>query len=72
MAYATAHNASAPTGLLGRIEGFIEGRREALAKRRVYRETLRELQALSNRDLADLGISPANLHSVAYQAAYGA
>ncbi len=71
MAYATAHN-TAHSGILGRIEAFIEARRVAVAKRRVYRQTLRELQALSARDLADLGIAPSMLRSVAYEAAYGA
>ncbi|MCO6381423.1 DUF1127 domain-containing protein [Oceanicola sp. 502str15] len=57
---------------MGRIEAFFEARRENAAKRRVYRQTLRELQALSNRDLADLGIAPSMIRSVAFQAAYGA
>ena len=71
MAYATAQN-TAHSGIVGRIEAFIEARREASAKRRVYNQTLRELQALTNRDLADLGIARSNIRSVAYQAAYGA
>ncbi|SIO01650.1 DUF1127 domain-containing protein [Vannielia litorea] len=71
MAYATAQN-TAHTGIIGRIEAFIEARREAAAKRRVYRQTLRELQTLTSRDLADLGIAPSMIRSVAYQAAYGA
>ncbi|MFY0635718.1 MAG: DUF1127 domain-containing protein [Vannielia sp.] len=71
MAYATAQN-TATTGIMGRIEAFFEARRENAAKRRVYRQTLRELQALSNRDLADLGIAPSMIRSVAFQAAYGA
>lgn len=41
------------------------------AQRKVYRDTLRELEGLTDRDLADLGMHRANIKSVAYQAAYG-
>lgn len=41
------------------------------AKRKVFRETLAELQSLSNRDLADLGLNASTLRSVAHEAAYG-
>lgn len=39
------------------------------ARKKVYRETLNELRALSDRDLSDLGLSRANIHSVAWEAA---
>jgi len=41
---------------------------EKHAQRRVMRSTLRELSALSNRDLADIGTSRAGLISLAYEA----
>ena len=41
------------------------------AKNRLYRQTLDELQVLSNRELADLGMNRANLKSIAHEAAYG-
>lgn len=44
----------------------------SLAKRRAYRSTVRELSALSSRDLADMGIHRADIHDIAQQAAYGA
>ena len=44
---------------------------ERYAKHRVYRNTLEELQALTGRELADLGMTRGNLKSVAYEAAYG-
>lgn len=44
----------------------------SLAKRRAYRSTVRELSALSSRDLADMGIHRADIHTIARQAAYGA
>lgn len=43
---------------------------EAAEKRRVYRTTLRELEQLNNRDLADLGISRSSIKRLAYEAAY--
>ncbi|MDU9002549.1 DUF1127 domain-containing protein [Sedimentitalea todarodis] len=48
-------------GLLTRIQSY-----------RVYRRTLHELSALSDRDLADLGLRRSILKRVAYQAAYEA
>ena len=44
---------------------------DASARRKVYRTTLAELDSLSNRDLADLGLSRSMLKSVALEAAYG-
>jgi uncharacterized protein YjiS (DUF1127 family) len=37
----------------------------------MYYTTLRELQALTNRDLADLGLCRSNIKSIAYEHAYG-
>ena len=47
------------------------GLRADYAKWRVYRNTIAELAALSNRDLADLGLSRSMISSVAHEAAYG-
>lgn len=44
---------------------------EALAKRRVYRTTVAELNQLSNRELADLGIARSAIRGIATEAAYG-
>ena len=41
------------------------------AKRKVYRTTLAELEVLSTRDLADLGIARSSIRAIAYEAAYG-
>lgn len=41
------------------------------AKRKVFRTTLSELESLSSRDLADLGISRSMIKGIAYEAAYG-
>jgi uncharacterized protein YjiS (DUF1127 family) len=40
------------------------------ASRRVYNTTLNELGALSNRDLADLGIARSEVRRIAWEAAY--
>lgn len=46
--------------------------REARAKRSVYAQTVRELSALDNRELDDLGISRYGIEEIAYQHVYGA
>lgn len=45
---------------------------ERFAKYREFRATQNELQSLSGRELADLGINRANIKSVSYEAVYGA
>ena len=44
---------------------------EKAAKRKMYRTTLSELSALTNRDLADLGVSRSMIKGIAFEAAYG-
>lgn len=55
----------------GAIAKFLANARNHMARRAVYRQTLRELGELSNRELADLGLSRSNIRSVAYEAAWG-
>ncbi|MFD1882322.1 DUF1127 domain-containing protein [Paracoccus pacificus] len=64
-----APNAS---GFFGRLATTIEHLNEFRAKRAVYRQTVRELNELSDRDLADLGLHRSSIRSVAREAAYGA
>ncbi|PTV97087.1 uncharacterized protein DUF1127 [Rhodobacter aestuarii] len=45
--------------------------REALARRKVYRQTLSELRSLSERELNDLGMHRSMLTRIALEAAYG-
>jgi uncharacterized protein YjiS (DUF1127 family) len=54
-----------------RMHGLFAQLGDALARRRVYRRTLEELRQLSDRELADLGISRMNIADVAREAAYG-
>ncbi|MFD1343745.1 DUF1127 domain-containing protein [Litorisediminicola beolgyonensis] len=65
MAYAT-HISSAPTG---RFETFTASLRTALQRRRVFSRTLKELSALSDRELADLGLHRSMLRRIAQEAA---
>ena len=43
----------------------------ARAQRKIYLATINELDALSNRDLSDLGLSRSMIKGVALEAAYG-
>ena len=56
-------------------EGFwqapMAAAREAWTRYRVYNRTLTELNALSSRDLDDLGISRCMISRLAHEAAYG-
>lgn len=69
MAYATQSHGFASLGeraldLMGRIAA-------GMARRRAFHQTMRELEALSDRDLTDLGICRADIREVAQRAVYG-
>lgn len=70
MAYAT-HNTTAPLSLSARFAEIREHARESYAAWRLYRNTVNELSALSNRDLVDLGIGRGDIRAIAMEAAYG-
>ncbi len=53
------------------VDGVATSISEARAKRAVYTRTLNELSAMSDRDLADLGIARCDARSIAREAAYG-
>ena len=63
---------SAAPSLTGRFAALRARLADAAAKRKVYRTTLNELENLTPRELADLGISPLMIRQIAYDAAYGA
>ena len=54
-----------------RFDAFRADMADRAAKRKIYRSTLSELEVLSTRDLADLGIARSSIKSIAYEAAYG-
>ncbi len=43
-----------------------------LNRKAIYRQTYRELSAMTDRELIDLGISRDDIPSLAYHATYGA
>lgn len=69
MAYANDIHTSAPIAA-GNF-ALLKNLRERIARYRVYRETVLELSTLSERELADLGLSRGTVRAVAYEAAYG-
>lgn len=70
MAYATQITTQSQNGLNARFATLLTNLRARLARRKIYTQTLRELQSLSNRELADLGLNRSIIRRVAYQAAY--
>ena len=64
-------NTGAENGLAGRLMGAIQRMQENRARRAVYRQTVRELNALTARDLDDLGIHRSMISRIAQEAAYG-
>jgi uncharacterized protein YjiS (DUF1127 family) len=70
MAYETNSLGAVGTGIMDRVNALIADYRAKAARRKIYRDTLRELSALSHRELCDLGLNHSEIKRVAYQAAY--
>ncbi len=70
MAYVTTTRIAHRSGAR-RTGGLFGALKTAIAQRRVYMQTLAELNQLNDRELADLGLSRLNLAEVAHEAAYG-
>jgi uncharacterized protein YjiS (DUF1127 family) len=70
MAYAHSTQV-ARGGLLARLAVLKDGIATAVQQRRTYSRTLAELNALSDRELADLGIARLAIPDIAHEAAYG-
>jgi len=70
MAYVTTTRL-ARNGLLARFISLKGTVVTAVRQRRVYTRTVAELNALTDRELADLGISRLGISEIAYEAAYG-
>lgn len=69
MAYVTDFFSTEQRSLKERLDGLRKAFMLARAQRRVYRQTYQELECLSDRDLADLGISAAQIPFIAREAA---
>jgi uncharacterized protein YjiS (DUF1127 family) len=62
---------SARSGLMARLAFLKDGVATALQQRRTYARTVAELNALTDRELNDLGISRLSIPEIAHEAAYG-
>ncbi|AVW91540.1 DUF1127 domain-containing protein [Celeribacter baekdonensis] len=69
MAYANDIRSAAPASSAS-FGGLFKSLAERFARYKVYRETVLELSGLTDRDLADMGMSRASINAVAYEAAY--
>lgn len=54
-----------------RIAAAVADLKDGLRRRRIYKQTVRELNGLTSRELADLGIHRAMITRIALEAAYG-
>jgi uncharacterized protein YjiS (DUF1127 family) len=70
MAQATDIRVASQSALVARFYDMMDTVRQQRARRKVFNATFRELQALSNRELADLGLGRSEIRRVALQAAY--
>lgn len=71
MAVVAQAHIAAEAGLRTRLLSAIQRMQEGRARRAVYRQTLRELKALTTRDLDDLGINRSMITRLAHEAAWG-
>jgi uncharacterized protein YjiS (DUF1127 family) len=68
---AFANTRASHVTLADRIVALTETLKTRLENRRVYKTTLNELSALSNRELSDLSITRGEIRNLALEAAYG-
>ena len=69
MAYVNTTRA-VPVSFSDRFNALVKVAADLIARRKVYTQTVFELNTLSDRDLADLGISREAIGTVAREAAY--
>lgn len=70
MAYANdIQNTAAKPGLNDRLTAALNALAKYRAQRRIYKATLNELSALSDRELADLGLARSEIRRIARSAA---
>lgn len=63
-------NTPVHAGPVQRLQAALQTIAKRYAQYRVYRNTLTELQGLTGRELADLGLNYSEIRRVAYHAAY--
>lgn len=67
----TAYGNTTPATLRDRFSAAAETASAKFAQYRTFRRTKSELNALTDRELSDLGISRSMITSIAMEAAYG-
>ena len=63
-------SASVQSGFNARFNALVLDVKARLARRRVFKNTYRELAVLSDRELTDLGLNRTEIRRIAWQAAY--
>lgn len=69
MAYIAANTSAAASN--GRITEFFANTRQMIADHRLFVSTMKELNDLGDRELADLGIYRGDIQSIAKASVYG-
>ena len=70
MAYASVSRA-AHGSIAERLAALLKSVKTSFSRRQKYQTTLRELNALTDRELSDLGIHRSLIATIAHEAAYG-
>ena len=68
MAYVNSRSSS--MSIADRFAALFKAGKDVVERRRIYNQTVAELNHLSDRDLADLGLARANISDIAREAAY--
>ena len=71
MAHAASILRGVNSDLGGRISAVLKSYEDYRRRRAVFRQSLRELRNLSDRELADLGIHRSMIAQLAHEAAFG-
>lgn len=69
MAYVNSTRAPA-VSFSDRLNALVKVASDMIARRKIYTQTVFELSSLSDRDLADLGISRTQIGKIAREAAF--
>lgn len=67
----TLTNTSVQTGIFSRLSSLFEEAKAARARRRDYARTVTELQRLTDRELADLGLGRSDIVETVRRHVYG-
>ena len=65
----TADSSFSKPAVVGGLFAALNKLTETMQRRRVYRKTVKELNALSDRNLSDLGVSRVSIHRLALDVA---